>query len=118
MTRTSHIEQTDRTNGKKAATQQERSRSASDAAPTAGGEATRHNGRASEATPRPRRVEGPHTIPQSFERMNAPQMLRDRFNAFPPLWLLVVSALTCVFTLLAADTLYTMLFEWLTGGSP
>lgn len=51
-----------------------------------------------------------HTIPQAFERLNAPQIRRD---ALPPVWLMIVSALTCLFTLLVADALYSKFFEWM-----
>jgi hypothetical protein len=46
--------------------------------------------------------------------MNAPQMRRDRIDgALPPVWLMVIAAGTCVFTLLVADTLYREFFEWM-----
>lgn len=74
---------------------------------------------APEATPQPRRVEGPqHTIPQAFERLNAPQMRRDRMDsALPPVWLMLIAAATCILTMLLADTLYGKFFLWITGFS-
>ena len=59
-----------------------------------------------------------HTIPQAFERLNAPQMRRDRMDsALPPVWLMLISAATCVLTMLLADTLYGKFFLWITGFS-
>lgn len=59
-----------------------------------------------------------HTIPQAFERLNEPQMRRDRMDsALPPVWLMLISAATCILTMLLADTLYREFFEWITGFS-
>ena len=58
-----------------------------------------------------------HTIPQAFERMNAPQIRSDNYGALPPLWLMVLAAFVCLFTLLVADTLYSAFFFWMTGVS-
>jgi len=75
--------------------------------------------RASEATPRPQVVEGHHTIPQAFERLNAPQMRRDRLSsldrALPPKWLMVVSAATMLLTLLIVSVVYPAFFAWMAG---
>ncbi|WP_171232201.1 hypothetical protein [Ruegeria sp. HKCCA4812] len=75
-------------------------------------------GSASEGAPySPHRAGHPlHTIPQAFERMNAPQIRRDRFaGALPPVWLMLIAAGTCVFTLLVADAMYREFFEWMVG---
>lgn len=63
----------------------------------------------------PLRVGRPqHTIPQAFERMNAPQMRRDRMDgALPPVWLMLIAAGTCLFTLLLADVMYSAFFDWM-----
>lgn len=65
----------------------------------------------------PLRVGHPqHTIPQAFERMNAPQMRRDRMDgALPPVWLMLIAAGTCLFTLFLADAMYSAFFEWMVG---
>jgi hypothetical protein len=53
-----------------------------------------------------------------FERLNAPQMRRDSLNdALPPVWLMLIAAATCLVTLLAADSLYSSFFLWMTGVS-
>lgn len=57
-----------------------------------------------------------HTIPQAFERLNAPQMRRDRIDgALPPVWLMLIAAGTCLFTLFLADAMYSAFFEWMVG---
>lgn len=72
---------------------------------------------ASEATPLPRRMKGPHTIPQAYERLNRPQMRADRrsdwADALPPVWVLLISAGACLFALLVADTIYTAFIDWM-----
>jgi hypothetical protein len=46
--------------------------------------------------------------------MNAPQMRRDRIDgALPPVWLMLIAAGTCLFTLLLADAMYREFFEWM-----
>ena len=32
-----------------------------------------------------------------------------------PFWIMVLAALVCLFTLLAADALYSAFFHWMTG---
>lgn len=57
------------------------------------------------------------SIQQAFERLNAPQMREDAYGALPPRWLMLLAAFVCLFTLLAADVLYSAFFQWMTGVS-
>ena len=63
--------------------------------------------------PQPQREKGPQTISDAFERMNAPQMQRDRLSALPPLSLIVIWGLTLLAVLGAADAAYSSFFEWM-----
>ncbi|WP_162947035.1 hypothetical protein [Ruegeria sp. EL01] len=76
-------------------------------------------GRASEgASFPPHAGKRPQTLNRAFERLNAPQMRRDSlYDALPPVWLMLIAAATCLITLLAADTLYSSFFLWMTGVS-
>lgn len=96
----------DRTDGPKAATHSKPFRSENGAVISVVGYQC-----APEATPRPRGVKVPHTIPQEFERINEDQMHDDAWREWTPLQLILAWAALCLLTLLVASYAMPILFE-------